>query len=288
MSNDSDSESEASVGSASASSISSSVDVTPLAVSAAAAAHAEPVAVTKLRLQREQRLRRVLSQRHLGQPEAVPHNAFFCTRSALGEEDTVWLYTLTNHRCFEALLHSVASTSSSLAGHLDAVLSSANPLFHYTFGMPIPAAAPSPSVDEANSQVARELRESPLMREWAAAAAPIQRKRPAPDESVQTPAASGANAGGGRGRKATKTASATSGLVAQSLQAWEAHLTDALTKEGETVESFRQARSKTSYTEKKSFQQTAEWNEYRREVALQQQQRDREATRALRRGETDE
>ncbi|KPI84276.1 hypothetical protein ABL78_6667 [Leptomonas seymouri] len=256
----------------------------------------EPVEVARLRLQREQRLRRMLSQRHLGQPEALSRTALLCTRSALSEEDTVWLYALTNHSCFERLLREVEATPSSIAGHLDAILSNANPLFHFNYGMPIEAPHCTAGMDEAVEENSRDLpflRQSPLMRQWSSERCVIRRKRPAPEEqATSSPAFQEAGTGRAgalkKNAKKTSSTSASSGLVAQSMMAWEAHLASSLTREGETIENFRQARSKSSYTEKKAFQQQAEWNEFTREVALQQQQRDREATRALRRGEVDE
>ncbi|KPA74232.1 hypothetical protein ABB37_09248 [Leptomonas pyrrhocoris] len=300
----SDSDSEASLRSASsrASSV-DSVDSASPALSlryGADVVRDAPVEVITMRLQREQKLRRVLSQRHLGQPEAIADNAFFCTRSALAEEDVVWLYSLTNHNCFEQLLREVTATTSSLAGHLDAVLSNANPLFYFNYGMPIEAARGATEADKAgedggNDEGTPFLRESPFMQRWSRERCAIQRKRPVPEElekSASAPPGTDARsdrAGGARKTaKKSSSASTSSGLVAQSMMAWEAHLTASLTQEGETIENFRQARSKSSYTEKKSFQRQAEWNEFEREVALQQQQRDRAATRALRRGEVDE
>ncbi|KAG5510974.1 hypothetical protein JKF63_06476 [Porcisia hertigi] len=244
--------------------------------------------VTRLQLQREQRLRRVLSQRHLGQPEAVPHNAFFCTRTALSEEDTVWLYTLTNSACFERLLHDArATTISALAGHLDTVLSHANPLFYFNYRMPVRAG------NGIGDAAPTSLRVAPVMRSWQDTP-PVMRKRPSPAHNEAEDSHLGGSGGSiaGASQKRLKTSvdgpSASSGLVAQSMKTWEAHLTEALTKEGETVDSFRQSRTKTSYTEKKRFQEKAAWEEYTREVRIQAQQRDREAKRALRRGVNDE
>ncbi|GET86122.1 hypothetical protein, conserved [Leishmania tarentolae] len=249
----------------------------------------EAVEVTKLKLQREQRLRRVLSQRHLGQPEPVPQNAFLCTRTALSEEDTIWLYTLTNRTCFERLMSAVKSTAmTALTGHLDTVLSNANPLFYFSYRMPVKA------VDSADDAVPTSLREAPAMRRWLEDTPPVLRKRPLPkseDTGQAERDADGKSATGGF-HKHPKTSggsfSPSAGLVAQSMKAWEAHLTAALTEEGETVESFRQSRTKSSYTDKKRFQENATWQEYTHEMRIQAQQRDREIKRALRRGEMDE
>ncbi|CBZ23732.1 conserved hypothetical protein [Leishmania mexicana MHOM/GT/2001/U1103] len=249
----------------------------------------DTVEVTKLRLQREQRLRRVLSQRHLGQPEPVPQNAFCCTRAALSEEDTAWLYTLTNRACFERLMHGVHSTAmSALAGQLDTVLSHANPLFYFSYRMPVKV------VDSTGDAVATSLREAPAMRRWLEDTPPILRKRPAPEkEDAGQPErdADGKSAAGPL-QKHLKTSassfSASSGLVAQSMKTWEAHLAATLTAEGETIDTFRHSRAKASYTDKKRFQERAAWQEYVREVRIQAQQRDREIRRALRRGEMDE
>lgn len=307
MADGSDSSDEASLSTAAsrASSVESSAPVFSLRHGVgAAAARGESVEVSKLRLQREQKLRRLLSLRHLGQPETIAHNAFFCTRSSLSEEDVVWLYALTNHACFQRLLCEVRSTQSSLAGHLDAILSNSNPLFHFNYRMPVEApqavaeSRTSTEEDGAARDVSLLVEESPVMQRWDREATAIQRKRPPPEEwekgaksdtAGAFPAADG-NSGGSAWKDAKKACgtSASSGLVAQSMKAWEAHLTASLMREGETIENFRQARTKSSYVEKQSFQQRAEWNEFAREVALQQQQRDREATRALRRGEVDE
>jgi hypothetical protein len=302
MSDASDAGSEVSL---SSSSRSSSIEVAapPIAHGFATdAVRGEPAEVTRLRLQREQKLRRLLSQRHLGQPEPVAHGAFFCTRSVLGEEDLMWLYTLTNHRCFAQLMQGVRSTpSSSLAGHLDALLSDANPLFHFSYRMSIEAPHDvsaagdngAEAEEEADVRRAAVLRESPFMHQWSSDRYIIQRKRPEREESHATTSGAGTANLAESARKSVKgnaaaSASASSGLVAQSMVAWEAHLTESLKKEGDTIDNFRHSRSKSSYTEKKYFQQQAEWNEFAREVALQRQQRDREATRALRRGEADE
>ncbi|CBZ31837.1 hypothetical protein, conserved [Leishmania donovani] len=249
----------------------------------------ETVEVTKLRLQREQRLRRVLSQRHLGQPEPVPQNAFCCTRATLSEEDTVWLYTLTNRACFERLMRDVHSTAMpALAGQLDTVLSHANPLFYFSYRMPVKV------VDSAGDAAATSLREAPAMRRWLEDTPPVLRKRPAPekeDAGQQQRDTDGKSATGAlqkHPKTSTSRFSASSGLVAQSMKTWEAHLTATLTGEGETIENFRHGRTKSSYTDKKRFQEKAAWQEHVREVRIQAQQRDREIKRALRRGEVDE
>nr|CAJ2467617.1 unnamed protein product [Leishmania braziliensis] len=249
----------------------------------------EAVEVTKLRLQREQRLRRLISQRHLGQLEPIPRSAFFCTRAALSEDDTVWLYTLTNGACFQRLLRDVQSTSiSGLAGRLDTVLSNANPLFYFSYRMPVKA------VDSAGDAAATSLLEAPAMRRWLEDTPPILRKRPAPahdDAGESRRGADGEPATGAlqkRSKTSSDSPSASLGLVAQSMKAWEAHLTEILTEEGETIENFRQSRTKSSYTDKKNFQEKAAWQEYAREVRIHAQQLDRDIKRSLRRGEITE
>ncbi|KAG5486906.1 hypothetical protein LSCM4_06374 [Leishmania orientalis] len=249
----------------------------------------EAVEVTKLRMQREQRLRRVLSLRHLGQPEPIPSNTLFCTRAALSEEDTVWLYTLANRACFERLMHGIQSAApSALAGHLDTILSRANPLFYFSYHMPVNA------VSGAGDTVETSLREAPAMQRWLESTPPVLRKRPAPGHEDADESRRGADGEPVTGafQKRPKTSasnlSAPSGLVAQSMKAWEAHLTATLTKEGETIENFRHSRTKSSYTDKKRFQEKAAWQEYVREVRMQAEQREREVKRPLRRGEVKE
>ncbi|KAG5486258.1 hypothetical protein LSCM1_07381 [Leishmania martiniquensis] len=250
---------------------------------------ADAVEVTKLRMQREQRLRRILSLRHLGQPESVSNSAFFCTRAALSEEDTVWLYTLANSACFERLMRGVQSAAtSSLAGHLDTVLSRANPLFYFSYRMPLKA------IGGAGDTHDNFLQEAAAMQRWRENTRPVLRQRRAPASEDAAGSKRGADgdpttdAPQRRRKTSASMLSASSGLVAQSMKAWETHLTAALTEEGETLENFRQSRAKESYTDKKSFQEKAAWEEYVREVRMQAEQRERDVKRPLRRGEVKE
>lgn len=248
------------------------------------------VGLTKLRVSREQQLRRLLSQRRLGAAQALPKGqGFFATQHFLSDDDAVLLMTFSNSACFESLLSSVAAGPSmqQLAGMIDQLLSAANPYFDYGYHMPIDTIETNRSTEAFAQPVV-----AGHFHRWAAETQPIKRQK---IDAGSTTGAAGHSKAKKKGDSATgdsaaalqTSGSASLGLVAQSRQAWDAHLRATLHREGETVESFRQRRGASSYLEKKQFERSANWNEYQRELNIQERQRDLEKTRALRRGEAE-
>ncbi|KEG11594.1 hypothetical protein DQ04_02461090 [Trypanosoma grayi] len=237
------------------------------------------------RMEREQRLRRLLSQRKVGDATPIDDGKnmepFTFRRGALNEDDGVLLSTFTNASLFGRLLALLSQYEHSARSHsLDEVLAAANPLFYRNFKATLEdAAAPPPLRDGATvrSECA-QLDHSGIIVH--------RRKREKSAHAVDRDA-------GVRRRRVTETqawphgGSATSGIIAKSLQNWEQHLSAELKQEGVSLESFRQQRHDSSYLEERRFLQDAQWADYQRELQLEEKRREQEAKRTIRRGESD-
>lgn len=222
--------------------------------------HSPKLTVTRLRIAREQHLQVVLSQRLLGVPVTLQDCPFVQRSQHLSDADTALLSSVTNAGLFNSLCAAATGPATSRA---DDWLSSANPHFFFRYSMPIAVDAGSEGSTVFSPQI-------PL-------AGFARRRRRQRGEGGAEPAA--------KRSRAEPSSSTSGGLVAQSLQKWEAHLTQQLQEEGTSLEGFRQRSKKESFLEKKRFQQDADWNEYQRELQLTQKNQELQAKRSIRRGE---
>lgn len=233
--------------------------------------------LTKHRLNREHRLRRLLSQRRLGDPERAELSgapAFQMRRDSLRDDDALLLMSFSNAECFGRLTEALARpTGKELP--LDRLLAASNTLFHCEYTMPLN------SRELTREALIEGFGEDAEMKALAACQRPMNRKRQ--ERSAATRAVEALP----RKKKQPEGLSAAGGLVAQSMAQWEEHLGLELQREGDTIQNYRQSRAKGSYVDQARFQQAAQWNEYLRERALQDRQTELEAKRAIRRGEAE-
>lgn len=254
--------------------------------------------LTRLRLSRAHQLRRLLSLRHIAALETVDRGkstagGFLETTTYLSDTDAAVLMSFSNSAMFERLLAAVVSAHSGPPPSLERLLAAANPLLAFNYTMPTVDAIPTPSEGgEEPAMGVAQLTHFLVDEErgqWLKAAKPLERRRTRSPDSATIAAASRTADDDllpAKRHKLPGTARtmATSGsLVARSREAWEAHLTEELGAEGETVESYRHSKTKSSYLDKAQFQQEAQWNEFLRERRLEEEQRERAAKQAVRR-----
>ncbi|CCW72186.1 unnamed protein product [Phytomonas sp. Hart1] len=250
-----------------------------------------------LRMSHEHRRRRLFSQRRLAHPETArvgDSNAFFFRPEYLAEDDAVLLQTFSNSDFFERLLEAVRT--SRLTGSvrddtaiLDEIFYKANPLFRKKYAILMKSnqlggddqGPDGTNLSQINEYVEEHASAQSMTNSWQSV--PI-RTRVAREGNVSL-SAKGQRSATKRQREDKKASSTSMGLVAQSMQQWEKHLEEELVVEGETIDSFRQGKNKTSYIEKEEFQRAAQWNEFLRERALEEQQRELAMKRAIRRKE---
>ncbi|CCW65373.1 unnamed protein product [Phytomonas sp. EM1] len=252
-----------------------------------------------LKMSHEHHQRRLLSQRRLAHPEVArvgDSYAFLLRLEHLAKDDAVLLQTFSNGDFFKRLLELLETPQSAGSGRndvvaIDEILYRANPLFREKYA--ILMRTNQLNNDDRGPGSAKLARISEYAEEEPSAQAMTSSWQPV---SLRKRAARGRDSGTSsteqrsamkRQRKDKKVSSTSLGLVAQSMQEWEKHLEAELVAEGETVDSFRQGKSKSSYVEKEQFQREAQWNEFLREKALEDQQRELAAKRAIRRGEVD-
>lgn len=233
------------------------------------------------RMERDQRLRRLLSQRKVGDTVVVDDGKntepFTLRKGALDADDGVLLSTFSNALLFARLLILVNSCESQLdLQNVDDILAAANPIFYRNFKVPL------------EDVKTRALPDSPVVHCECAAlercgVALNRRKhdRPAGFGSRPEPAAQRRRLA----EKEPRVASATSGIIAKSLQQWEEHLSGELKAEGVSLESFRQQRHGSSHLEERRFLEASRWADYQRELRLEEKLREQQARRMIRRGE---
>ncbi|RNC56831.1 hypothetical protein TcCL_ESM05603 [Trypanosoma cruzi] len=237
------------------------------------------------RMERQQRLRRLLSQRNLGHAVALDDGKyvepFISRKGALDVDDSVILSIFSNSLLFLRLL--AVLNSSENPAHLqnfDEVLSAASPHFYRSFKAPLEDSTRQPArVGALTRRECAALERSGIV--------VCRRKRNRPASKVGSTFFAGKVQ---RGRAAdngqmTHGSSATSGIIANSLRNWEQHLTEELKAEGVTIETFRQQRHGNSYLEERRFLQESQWADYQRELRLEEKRKEQEAKRAIRRGE---
>ncbi|RNF13725.1 uncharacterized protein Tco025E_06071 [Trypanosoma conorhini] len=238
------------------------------------------------RMERHRRLRRLLSQRNVGDAVAVDDGKyvepFTARKGALDADDSVILSTFSNALLFSRLL-AVLSFSDHPARleNFEGVLSATNPLFYRNFKLPL---------EETAAQTARG---SALTHRGCAALerGGIVVRRRKRDRHTHTAASAASAEAVRRGRAAgdpseRRGSTATSGIIANSLRSWEQHLAEELRAEGVSIETFRQQRHGNSYVEERRFLQESQWADYQRELRLEEKRKEQEAKRAIRRGET--
>ncbi|RNF02296.1 hypothetical protein TraAM80_06482 [Trypanosoma rangeli] len=243
-------------------------------------------ALAMKRMERHQRLRRLLSQRNVGDTNPVDDGKYvepFTTRKGvLDADDSVILSTFSNSLLFSRLLAVLGSCDNSARlENFDEALSAANPTFYRSFKLPLEEAAAQTmrgsalthrecaALERGSIVVRRRKCDRPACTAaFGASAEAVKRGRTADDPSV------------------TRGNTATSGIIAKSLRSWEQHLSEELRAEGVSIETFRQQRHGNSYVEEMRFLQESQWADYQRELRLEEKRKEQEAKRAIRRGES--
>lgn len=210
-------------------------------------------------MDRVQRCRRLTSQRKLGTP--APLNSFLMRRKMIADDDAGMLMTFSNADYFYRLLDQVKESGGGKP--MEQLLSHANPYFYYMCGVQADCSDVSALVqDEQLTEIPAS--ENPSIRNGVRQAMlqPIYR------EAVIKAPAKTKEAKGSKG-----STSGASGMMKKSMEEWERHLSEELRNEGETVENFRRHTTKNSLLEKQEFKEKAAWNEYTRELEIQEKQR---------------
>ncbi|CBH13066.1 hypothetical protein, conserved [Trypanosoma brucei gambiense DAL972] len=241
-------------------------------------------AVATERLEREQRLRRLLSQRKVG--NTVPlHDGkiaepFSMRKGTLDPDDGVILSTFSNALLFQRLL-SVLSSSDALARSqsFDEVLAVANPIFFRKLKAPLGEG----STEASQPQHFRPVVHSECAQLDRSGIVVHRRKRERHAHWV----AAGEKKSAMGDSSGVRTMSTSSGLIQKSHAQWERYLTKELQEEGVSLQSFRQQRQDDSYLEKQRFLERSQWAEYQHELQVDARRRELKASRAIRRGESE-
>lgn len=276
--------------------------------------------LAQLQRSRDDNTRRLFSQRQLGIGKPIDGQPFTTRSSLLDDDDAMLLMSLSNANLFAHVVRAIVShrdtvkqetstavtTSSSPLSSpgpsMESIIHEANPLF-LRF-----CSAPLISGEGADVLCGGELGhvECVAVRRCMDAVRPRRRERsrrvrmadPLPNDAVAESTRTNAkrtrldkkefhDAAGEPSRAHAGAVSASAGLVAQSMRSWGDHLERVLKQEGETVRTFRAERSNTSHLDKQRFEEEARWREYRRELELQELQREQARRRDIRRGVTD-
>eukprot|EP00796_Vickermania_ingenoplastis_P010161 gene10161-7115_t len=248
--------------------ITTSVALPPLLLATAdedsSAARGFFAAASSFNMDRTHRRRRLVSQRQLGDGEPAEH--FFLRRTALSDDDAALLMSFSNAEIFYKLLRTLQKDRAEADAPIDRLLSRVNPYFHYLCGLRVDASSLVPPSEEALAAVSQQ--ESRFVREVV---------RPESSGTVHrcvaAPAGNSQRGAKGPSGESRVSRSGAAGVMQKSLQSWERHLEAELQREGETLENFRRNTSKESYMEKQQFRDQATWNEYARELELQEQQK---------------
>ncbi|ORC86637.1 uncharacterized protein TM35_000272270 [Trypanosoma theileri] len=246
-------------------------------------------------MERQQRLRRLISQRKVGDTTAIDDgknvDPFTFRKGALDADDGLLLSTFSNALLFARLLASLRNREDpARTQSFDDFLSASNPMFCRNFKLPLEDAAletlrdtvpcqhECAELERSNIVVRRKKRERVML--GAAATNTMVTNNNNDPNALQQRSSDNtvSNARGG---------SSMSGIIAKSLQSWEQHLSSELKAEGVSLESFRQQRHDSSYLEEMRFLQNSQWADYQRELQLEEKRKEQEAKRAIRRGEGD-
>nr|CCC91808.1 conserved hypothetical protein [Trypanosoma congolense IL3000] len=241
-------------------------------------------AIAVQRLEREQRLRRLISQRKVGSTVPVDDGKrtepFTMRKGTLDSDDGIILSTFSNAILFERLLH-VLSTSSSLARsqNFDEVLAVSNPLFYRNLKAPLPdAPADTPQDRYLPPRVHSECEQLDN------SAIVVRRQK---RERQRNRSTAGKDKSAASSATGPRVPSASTSIIVRSQNQWENYLSKELESEGVSLQSFRQKRQDDSYVEKQRFLERSQWAEYQHELQLEARQRELKANRSTRRGETD-
>ncbi|KAG8348044.1 hypothetical protein ERJ75_000756600 [Trypanosoma vivax] len=251
--------------------------------------HSNAIAVESMK--RQQQLRRLLSQRKIGDVKTIHDGKdvepFVFRRGMLDADDSTVFSTFSNALLFSRLCATLSTTDGhSRSQNFDDVLAAANPMFYYSFKFPLDGTV-TPSSREAASHP--RWKQAVVHRECAELdhSDIVVNRRKRQRSTVEASTTSGKKNGTVDVSGTVRVISDSSSIIKKSLHNWEQHLAEVLKEEGVSVQNFRRQRNDSNYIERKQFLEKSQWADYQREMELEAKQREQKMKRAIRRGETE-